>query len=328
MFTRAIAAVAALLVTSASAASSKRGLVFTPNSTFPHDAYIWTAPPTSLTWYYNYKALPSQIYSNVSQADFEFVPMLWGAPSDINDKSFYNTIKSLIDERGVNITNILTFNEPDGPGEYGGSEINPDVAAQVWVNNIVPLQEDYKALRIGLPACTGAPAGMEWSKKFLEACSDLISGDGKTKKNCTFDFVPIHWYGNFEGLASHMGEYSAAFPNKSMWVTEYNLADANLQETQAFYKTSAEYFDRLDFVERYSLFGAFRSDVSNVGPNAAMLNKDGELTDIGAWYLGRQATGVDPNSGKGGKDSGALRMSTPGLLTLLFASVLGLVNFA
>lgn len=208
MFTRAIAAAAALLVTSASA-NSKRGLVFTPNSTFPHDAYIWTAPPTSLTWYYNYKPLPSQIYSNVSQSDFEFVPMLWGAPSDVNDKSFYNTIKTLIDERGVNITNILTFNEPDGPGEYGGSDIDPEVAAQVWVNNIIPLQEDYKALRVGLPACTGAPAGMEWTVKFLEACSGLISEDGKTK-NCTFDFVPIHWYGNFEGLASHMGEYSAA----------------------------------------------------------------------------------------------------------------------
>ncbi|KAK3484780.1 glycosyl hydrolase catalytic core-domain-containing protein [Neurospora hispaniola] len=326
MFTRAIAAAASLLVASASA-NSKRGLVFTPNSTFPDDAYIWTAPPTDLTWYYNYKPLPSQIYSNVSQSDFEFVPMLWGAPSDISDKSFYNTIKTLIDERGVNVTHILTFNEPDGPGQYGGSDIDPEVAAQVWVNNIVPLQEDYKALRVGLPACTGAPAGMEWSKKFLEACSGLIS-EGEKTKNCTFDFVPIHWYGNFEGLASHMGEYSAAFPNKSMWVTEYNLANANLQETQAFYTTSAEYLDRLDFVERYSLFGAFRSDVSNIGPNAAMLNRDGELTDIGAWYLGRQATGVDPNSGKGGKDSGAVRMPTPRLVTLLLVSLLGLVNFA
>lgn len=211
MFTRAVAAAAALLIASASAANSKRGLVFTPNSTFPNDAYIWTAPPTSLTWYYNYEALPSQIFSNVSQADFEFVPMLWGAPSDINDKSFYNTIKDLIDERHVNITNILTFNEPDGPNVHGGSDMDPEVAAQVWVNNIVPLQEDYKALRIGLPACTGAPAGLEWTKKFLEACSGLMSENEKTKKNCTFDFVPIHWYGNFEGLASHMGEYSAAY---------------------------------------------------------------------------------------------------------------------
>ena len=69
--------------------------------------------------------------------------------------------------------------------------------------------------------------------------------------------------------------------------------------------------------------------MSNVGPNAAMLNRDGELTDIGAWYLGRPATGVDPNSGKGedpAEDSAALRLLAPGLLTLLSVSVLGLVN--
>ena len=84
-----------------------------------------------------------------------------------------------------------------------------------------------------------------------------------------------------------------------MWITEYNFDNQDLAATQAFYNTSAEYFDRLDYVERYSLFGAFRSDASNVGPNAAMLSAGGELTDIGAWYLGRPATGVDPKQGRG-----------------------------
>ena len=70
-----------------------------------------------------------------------------------------------------------------------------------------------------------------------------------------------------------------------------------MADTQKFYNTSAEYLDRLDFVERYSLFGAFRSHDSNVGPNAAMLSSDGKLTDIGAWYLGRQGTGVLPETG-------------------------------
>ena len=52
----------------------------------------------------------------------------------------------------------------------------------------------------------------------------------------------------------------------------------------------------MDSVARYSYFGSFRSGVSNVGPDAAMLNDDGELTDIGSWYLGGSATGVDPQS--------------------------------
>lgn len=108
-----------------------------------------------------------------------------------------------------------------------------------------------------------------------------------------------------------------SFPNTSIWVTEYNLNDEDLATTQSFYNTSAEYMDRLDSVERYSLFAAFRSDVSNVGPNAAMLSAGGQLTDIGAWYLGRPATGVDPDSKSAGE-----RVSAHRPTVLLAASML------
>lgn len=50
----------------------------------------------------------------------------------------------------------------------------------------------------------------------------------------------------------------------------------------------------LRYLTHYSYFGAFRSDQSNIGPNAAMLTQKGELTDIGAWYLGQKATGNVP----------------------------------
>lgn len=52
------------------------------------------------------------------------------------------------------------------------------------------------------------------------------------------------------------------------------------------------------YVTHYSYFGAFRSSVSNVGPNAAMLTEKGKLTDIGAWYLGQPAEGNVPKSGQ------------------------------
>jgi len=48
------------------------------------------------------------------------------------------------------------------------------------------------------------------------------------------------------------------------------------------------------YLTHYSYFGAFRSDLSNIGPNAAMLTQKGQLTDIGAWYLGQKATGNVP----------------------------------
>lgn len=79
-------------------------------------------------------------------------------------------------------------------------------------------------------------------------------------------------------------------------MTEYAYAHKDLQATQAFYNQTADYFDKLDYLGRYTYFGAFRSSNSNVGANAAFLNKGGNLTDIGAWYLGFDATGVNPDS--------------------------------
>ncbi|KAK3389587.1 glycosyl hydrolase catalytic core-domain-containing protein [Podospora didyma] len=297
-------------------ASSKRGLVYVPNDKTRGDDSIWVQQPSDLTWYYNYKDVPSPVYENLPQSKFEFVPMLWGGlDNPTTNMTFYNKVAGLINDNGINISHVLTFNEPDGPSYYGGSDMNSQTAAEIWVSNIIPLQK--LGVRVGLPACTGAPSGLTWLKDFLGHCSKLISTDKETK-NCTYDFVPIHWYGNFDGLASHMGEYAAEFPNKTMWITEYNLANEELEPTQAFYNISAEYFDRLPWVERYSLFGSFRSSVSNVGANAAMLSAGGQLTDIGAWYLGRPGTGVNPKTGA------ALPSVTPqatlALLAALFAT--------
>jgi hypothetical protein len=205
------AAVAALLAIPSFivpvAASSKRGLVFTPNTTTRGDDGIWVSKPTTLTWYYNYKPEPESTYDDIPQSEFEFVPMLWGAPSSLSDTTFLTTVKSLIQDKGINITNVLSFNEPDGPFVYGGSNMDPAAAAQVWVKNLIPLQE--MGVRVGLPACTGGSTGLPWLRKFLTECAKLVSTENETR-NCTYDFVTIHWYGNFEGLASHMGEYSAA----------------------------------------------------------------------------------------------------------------------
>jgi len=188
--------------------SPKRGLVFVPDPKYPSDSHIWTREPSSLTWYYNYGPIPSPAYEKISQSDFEFVPMLWGAPSDPTDTSFLRQIQQLVEVKKVNITNVLSFNEPDGPTKWGGSDISPETAAKVWVSNIAPLRN--MGIRVGLPACTGAPGGLKWLKDFLESCSKIVSGGG-AEKNCTYDFVTVHWYGPFEALASHMGQYSATY---------------------------------------------------------------------------------------------------------------------
>jgi len=283
--------------------SAKRGLVFVPSDKgHVSDNQIWVEAGSDLSWYYNYEPTPSATYSNRSQEEFEFVPMLWSAQSGFADQ-----VRSLI-SGGRNISHVLGFNEPDGESSTGGSAMSPDSAAASWISEIEPLRR--MGIRAGAPAVTGSQRGIEWLQNFFSACQDAGT-------NCTADFFPIHWYGDFGGLASHMGQVSGTY-NKSIWITEYAMSHADLEPTQEFFNMSADYFDRLDSVERYSYFGSFRSDVSNVGANAAMLDKKGQLTDIGAWYLGMAATGNEPQSA-------ASRMNGAGAAVMAALAVAGLL---
>lgn len=288
--------------------SSKRGLVFVPSSAHPTDNNIWVQPGSDLTWYYNYGAQPSSAYSNLTQSEFEFVPMLWGAPSSSSDTTFLNSVKALI-SGGTKISHVLTFNEPDGTSSTGGSNVDPDTAAATWIREIAPLRK--MGVKCGAPAVTGAPGGFTWLSSFFDACASKGT-------NCTADFIPIHFYGDFQGLASHLGQVVGTYPNMSIWVTEYAYNDQSLANSQSFFNSSAEYFDRLPYVERYSYFGSFRSSASNVGPNAAMLTGKGLLTDIGSWYLGGAATNNVPSQSAAGKNDAAAVMWPVLLMALSF----------
>lgn len=195
-----LASLLALTGRSESTELTKRGLCYVPDSRTPEDDRIWTEQPRRLSWYYTYNSSPPEIFRRISQDEFEFVPMLWGAPTDVNDRSFLNTVRGLAKD-GIKISNVLTFNEPD-MSEYGGSNVSPSHGAQVWVNNILPLQK--MGIRAGLPAPAGWEHGLPWLEQFLGNCSKIIG------VQCEYDFVTLHWYGPFEGLASHVGEYAAA----------------------------------------------------------------------------------------------------------------------
>ena len=211
--------------------SSKRGLVYVPNSQYPHDDSIWVSSSSDLTWYYNYGSSPSPAFDNSTK--LQFVPMLWGANTqNPNDTTFLNDVQGQI-QGGAKIPYVLTFNEPDGSGN-GGSNVPADTAAQVWINNVEPLRK--QGVKLGAPAVTGSPSGFTWLQSFFSACNN----------SCTVDFVPVHWYGNFEGLASHIGQVRGTYPNKTIWVTEYADNNVPLAESQNFYNQSSQYFDRIE----------------------------------------------------------------------------------
>ncbi|KAL1296821.1 hypothetical protein AAFC00_004447 [Neodothiora populina] len=278
----ALTSLAFAAVASAST-SDKRGLVYVSSSDNSKDDKIWSGEGSDLTWYYNYQAFPTTVYI---ASQLEFVPQLWGGPADPeNDRSFYDAVKNLITDH-MNITHVLGFNEPDAT-ESGGSGVSPQDAATVWKRQFEPLKRDYGVL-LGAPAVTGGPSGHQWLQDFFTACS-AISGN----TSCEVDFIPVHWYGNFEGLSSHVSQVNSTYANVSdIWVTEFACANCSQFDSQAFFNDSTSWLDEQDFVGRYSYFGAFRSDISNVGPNAAFLNPKGKLTSIGSWYLGHSTAGA------------------------------------
>lgn len=230
----ALAGFAALAPFSAAQTTSpKRGLCYVPSQKYPGDDSIWAGSGSDLTWYYNYQAEPADAYKN--NKNIQFVPMLWGAKDSDTGTPFYDSVKKQIDG-GANISYVLGFNEPDGPHSTGGSALPVDLAAARWKAEMEPLKK--LGVKLGAPAVTGAASGWAWLQNWFTEC------DG----GCTPDFIPVHWYGNFEGMASHIGQVMSTYPNMTVWVTEYGLPNQDLKTTQEFYNMSQNAMDGWGYV--------------------------------------------------------------------------------
>jgi hypothetical protein len=228
--TALLTAATALLTTTTTAqttSSEKRGLCYVPSEEHPADDKIWTSGPSPPTWYYNYQKDPSPAFANT---DMNFVPMLWGASDSDQGTPFLDSVKQQI-ASGANITHVLGFNEPDGGHETGGSNLAVTTAATRWKAEIEPLKK--LGVKLGAPGVTGAESGWQWLENWFKEC------DG----GCNPDFIPVHWYGNFEGMMSHLGRVTTMWPNMTVWVTEYGYPGQSLEETQAFANMSLRSFD-------------------------------------------------------------------------------------
>lgn len=148
---------------------SKRGLIHIASEEQPADERTLSAPPTALSWYYNYGSKPTPAIDSL-----EFVPMLWGAPSPSEEHyNFTTDVLALI--RGQSgtappVRAVLGFNEPDMPRSVGGSDMAPALAADLWRAHIQPLAgHDAK---LGAPAVASTPQGKAWLAEFFEKCAD------------------------------------------------------------------------------------------------------------------------------------------------------------
>jgi hypothetical protein len=310
----------ALLATTSLAQDSKRGFAYIGDTHTP-DNTLLTSSSSPLRWYYNWSPDPT---SPLSSSALEFVPMIHGLDAT-KDSSTEPTISRL----PASSTHLLSFNEPDGTTGSGGSSISPEDAAKAYIDFVVPFRNGEKKWKISHPSTTGSPNGLQWLRKFNESCYDIDHENG-----CPADFVAAHWYGAFDGLAAWLGTLNDFYNTNStrndplpIWITEMALPQQDAKNTLGMMNQTLPYLDHLDYVERYSWFGAFRTDDANewTGDGVALFDDDGGLTGLGALYLGDGFK--EGQKGEGSEDAASgLRVSL-GLMAALGACAVVFSSF-
>lgn len=280
----------AALATAHADLSTKRGLALIGDAP-DADNELLTSEESPISWYYTWSPWPSNTISH----SISFLPLLHGLEAAED-----SDLHSILDRLPASSTHLLTFNEPDGEEDTGGSDISPEDAAEAYLEYIAPLRSgDSRTWNISHPVVTGSPQGLEWLEKFNASCYELAE-DG-----CPADFVSVHWYGDFPGLAAWLSTlqefYNSSATNLPLWITELALPQEDEEANVAMMNESMTYLDELDYVEGYAWFGAFRTDNSNdwTGDGVSLFDDDGGLTELGAKYLGGEENGFEPGMGAG-----------------------------
>lgn len=301
----------------ASQSSSKRGLAYL-GDTHESDLNLLFSANSSIDWYYNWSP------DAITTIDLPFLPLLHGL-----DDADSSQVKETINALPATSTQLLTFNEPDGTTSSGGSSISPSDAARSYIDNIVPLRTASRSWNISHPATTGSSTGLTWLQEFNASCWEIDPDNG-----CPTDFVALHWYGDFSGLASWLGTLHEFYVTNSssgavspqdiqFWITEMALPQEDDDETLAMMNQSISYLDGLDYVGGYAWYGTARKGGSwdaYTGDNVAVFNKQGALTDVGALYLGGEKEGFEKGE-KGGASKAPLS-----LMAVSVAVFLGIWN--
>lgn len=319
--------------TNTTSSTSKRGLSI-HQGTNTQDFNIFLQKDSPVAWYYTWSPWPNSYIEKAAATNgkkIEFIPLLHGTANLDAD------IKQLAKVTQGQASRLLTFNEPDGDTDSGGSAISPQDAARAYVDRILPLRKgsaDGGRWLISHPVVTGSGRGLDWLKNFCDACEDINGDNG----GCPTDFVAAHWYGAFDGLEGWLGQLREFYkdpkhsfrPDLSsssnsrrrtrrqnnsnndkeleIIVTEMGLPQQDDTATQTMLNSSISYLDGNSWVSGYSWFGLFRegsADASGwAGESVAMLDSSGKLTEVGAMFMGGQQGGFAPGESVGGDQSG------------------------
>ncbi|KAI0167226.1 glycosyl hydrolase catalytic core-domain-containing protein [Pestalotiopsis sp. NC0098] len=287
--------------------SSKRGLAYSGDDN-EADMNLLTSDKSPISWYYTWSLNQAPDVNGTAA----FVPLV-----PTTDEAADSGLETTLGALPSSSTHLLTFNEPDGTTDSGGSSVEPEDAAKAYVEHIAALRtSSERSWNISHPSVTGSERGLEWLRSFNESCYDLDPDAG-----CPTDFISVHWYGDFAGLTwwlDTLREFyvtNSSNPDQDLpfWVTELALPQQDEDATVAMLNSSLGYLDGLDWVSGYAWFGAFRSDDANdwTGSAVALFDDDGGLTEVGSLYMGGEANGFAKGTKGEGDSSAAAYASAP-----------------
>ncbi|OQP48907.1 glycosyl hydrolase [Niastella populi] len=249
------------------AAPGKKGADFSTNMQYG----AWNDDIVALKahWYYTW----GNKLHDASPKNCEFVPMFWGQ-ADVNTSNI-NAVKALKDQGKIKY--VLGFNEPNRADQ---SNMTVSQALKLW-----PQLES-----IGVPL--GSPAAdwptRQWFYDFMDSCK---------AQNKRVDFICVHMYANVDEnvylntLKDIYNKYKLP-----IWITEFAPADWNAQtpaanpykpdQVLAFMQRLLPKLEQLDYVKRYSWFSGDPKSAQMW--SSALIDVNGNLTDLGKWYASYQ----------------------------------------
>ncbi|KAF2727453.1 hypothetical protein EJ04DRAFT_582016 [Polyplosphaeria fusca] len=220
----------------------KRGLAYND----PRVTYLFNSH--KITWMYNW----GHQDNGANTQKLEYVPMLWSnrQPSINNwhsDVAKYSKGRTL---------HALGFNEPDMTTNGGSNMPSLPGTATAYRAWITEIKHYAPNLWIGSPAVTNGARGpsgkmgLDWLSDFLSACRD-----------CSIDFVAIHWYDSYKSVdyfKAHVTKACQVAGGRPLWITEFAPDPWGTGEAEqiAFLRSVMPWLDANDCVERYAFFMA------------------------------------------------------------------------
>ena len=152
-----------------------------------------------------------------------------------------------ISARGVPITHLLGFNEPEIDSQ---ANLPVEQAVKLWRSDVLPAKQRF-GVRLGSP---GMSSDVGRSKVWLGAFFEQLGEEAGV------DFLVLHWYGaRFEDMKRFLVDMHDTF-KLPVWVNEFacsKMGDGEIgeEEVERFLREAVKWLEQCEWVERYAYFG-------------------------------------------------------------------------